>query len=143
MSHRLLSDIQQKLTEAKVEKDIEKARMTTLFDHSRECISTLRGIVSDIKELVFISEASSAACLSTDGLTMVRFTIRVCNVEYYVYIGSPTLCAVLPGTRPNSFSNGTVQLHEAITGVVDYVCSELKAPILSAANEYVKRSSLY
>ena len=143
MSHRLLSDIQQKLTEAKVEKDIEKARMTTLFDHSRECISTLRGIVSDIRELVFISEPVSSACLSTDGKTLVKFTVRVCNVEHYVYIGSPTSCAVLPGSKTNSFSNGTIALQEAITGIVDYVCSELKAPILAAANEYVKRSSLY
>lgn len=143
MSHRLLSDIQQTIVTAKVEKDVERARMNTLFDHSRQCVSTLRSIVKDIKELVFVSEPVSSSCLSTDGKTMVKFMVRVCNVEYLVYIGSPTSCAVVPGTKPNSFDNGTVQLHEAITGIVDYVCAELKTPILNAANDYVKRSSLY
>lgn len=139
--HKLISGISQTIVAAKVDKDLERARLGTLFAHSRECISTLRSIVTEIKELVFIGEVTHGE-LATNGKTTVRFNIRIENADYVVYVGSPTLCCI-KSNKSHSLLNGQVELQEAITGVVDYVCAELKDEILEAAKSYVKRSSRY
>lgn len=139
--HKLVTDISQTIVAAKVDKDIERARLDTLFAHTRECISTLRSIVTPIKELVFIGEPAHGE-IDTKGKTTARFNIKVVNQDYAIYVGSPNHCCIKTNCS-RSYLNGTVELQEAITGIVDYVASELKEPILEAAKVYVKRSLLY